>query len=94
MRGLDARLLIAQHRIRWAIGLDADYELMMACELARQQGLSDAVDDIDAPPAMFRYEPLLLRAWNDGKNEYADMLEMKACTGCFDSHGDPCPHHG
>lgn len=94
MRGLEARVLMAKHRIRLVSGLNADDEILMACEYAREQGWNDASADIDTPPAMFRDEPHLLRAWNDGQNQYDDLLEMQACEGCQNAHGDPCPHHG
>lgn len=73
MRGLDARLMIAKHRIRLVIGLDARAELIEARHLARRLGFADAIEGRRDPPALFNDEPLLLQSWRDEQREFFEI---------------------
>ena len=46
------------------------------------------------PPALFRDEPALLRAWKCGWSLAAESAEMAECSSCNDGTGNPCPFHG
>lgn len=94
MRGLEARLCLAHHRISAAVGLaDAGDHLTYAVEAARYEGYYDADQRVDQMPAMFRDEPELQNAWKVGQRDYREVMEMADCWHCEHS-GIPCPHHG
>ena len=95
MRGLEARLCLAHHRISAAVGLDdaADH-LAAAAECARIDGYYDADRRVTEIPAFFRDEPVLMNAWQVGQHDYRQVMEMADCWHCSVHSDIPCPNHG
>lgn len=93
MRGLDERIKLAEARILQVCYPDqADFG-EVAYE-AHALGMRDYAEGLYEPPVMFRDEPLLLRAWNDGQDFMAGLEEMASCPGCQDTSLPMCPTHG
>lgn len=97
MRGLDARVLLAQYRIgKTAQRSEAELADVLndATISAEAQGIDDAQGSNTSPPAFFLNEPVLLRAWENGRGKFFDLREMAMCSSCQNGTGDPCHFHG
>ena len=95
MRGLDARVLLAKARIANITDAVKAETLRIDAWLAAQLvGYRDARSGIKEPPLQFAGEPELLREWKDGQETYLLTEEMRDCSICSDSRGDPCHIHG
>lgn len=97
MRGLQARVQLAHHRVQLAMGADENIAvdfLLEAMETARADGSRDALAGNSEPPVMFNDEPVLLHAWTEGQETIQSLREMSECAGCSSTYGEPCPHHG
>lgn len=96
VRGLDARVQLAQARVLTLLEMQAAEDMFFkaACE-AQLQGIEDAKEGIDQPPLMFAGEELhLLRPWRWGRVFELERQCMCACAGCRNGTGNPCQVHG
>lgn len=96
IRGLDARLLLAQARTTASLDPEKAEEMFFeaAC-LAELQGIEDAKAGVCRPPVMYAGEELyLLQRWRWGFHFELECEELRDCRGCNDGSGDPCPIHG
>lgn len=95
--GLDARVFLAQARIAASIyGKDSEecgLRMLDAAQAAESDG-RHAHDTDQTLPGMFKDEPVLIQAWQNGYDACAELHEMTHCSGCKNAAGDPCPSHG
>ena len=97
MRGLHARLLLAQYRIARTIDLSeqlGDDLAVDASESAFEQGYEDAAAGYTEPPAVFGDEAFLLAPWMAGQRQYLLTQEIHQCPMCNDFSIDHCAIHG
>ena len=95
MRGLEERIAYAKEKVAQSIFPSADGDEMHSIfHDATAQGICDYRKGIFDAPGMYRDVPLLLEGWNKGQEFASDLEEMANCSGCQESHGDPCPIHG
>jgi hypothetical protein len=94
MRGLAERIALAKARVAAVIDPDSDAADAGAAYDAFGLGGSDYHAGEVSAPVMFRDEPLLLAAWEDGQRFAAELAEMADCAGCQDRDLPMCPYHG
>lgn len=95
MRGLDVRIALAKVRVAAVIDPNSDQaDVGEVAGDAYGLGLLDYQQGEETAPIMFRGEPVLLAAWNDGQRFAAELEEMADCSGCHDPELPMCPFHG
>lgn len=95
MRGLIERIALAKARVAAVIDPDSDeVDVGAAAYDAFGLGGSDYRAGEVSAPVMFRDEPTLLAAWEDGQRFAAELAEMADCDGCQDPELPMCPYHG
>lgn len=93
MRGLDIRIEYAQRKLVLAYRPDEVEELWAPVEAARAMGVHDYANGQYDAPILFRDEPALLDAWEEGQQFTCACEEMAQCSGCHDPDMPLCPVH-
>lgn len=95
MRGLNERISLAKAKIAAMVDPDSDEaDAGHAVGDAYWLGAHDYREGELSAPLLFRDEPVLLSAWEDGQRFAAEVEEMADCPGCQDTSLPMCPYHG